>query len=66
MSDNAKNTTATVIPTMRYNDATAAIAWLAEIVMEIEDAGHGGRGYSCRDPEGHLWNFGSYDPWAAA
>jgi 2-hydroxy-3-oxopropionate reductase len=23
-----------------------------------------GRGYWCRDPEGHLWNFGTYDPWA--
>ena len=21
-------------------------------------------GYSCRDPEGHLWNFGDYNPWA--
>jgi hypothetical protein len=21
-------------------------------------------GYSCRDLEGHLWNFGSYDPWS--
>ena len=35
----------------------------AEIVVEIEDHPHGGRGYSCRDPEGHLWNFGTYDPW---
>lgn len=143
MASNAKNTTATVIPTMRYNDAGAAIEWLckafgfekhlevpgengtiahaqlvfgngmimlgsardddfgklqkppsalggvgsqspyiivedadqhyaralaagAEIVMDIKDEDYGGRGYSCRDPEGHLWNFGSYDPWAAA
>lgn len=35
----------------------------AEIVVEIADQEHGGRLYSCRDPEGHLWNFGSYDPW---
>lgn len=143
MADNAKTTTTTVIPTMRYNDAAAAVAWLceafgfekhlvvpgedgkivhaqlvfgngmvmlgsartgeldelqkppsalggavsqspyiivddadkhyaravaagAEIVIEIKDEGYGGRGYSCRDPEGHLWNFGSYDPWVAA
>ncbi len=143
MADNAKTTTATVIPTMRYNDAPAAIEWLceafgfekhlvvpgeggtvvhaqlifgngmvmlgsaresefdnlqkppsslggavsqspyiivedadkhyaravaagAEIVMEIKDEDYGGRDYSCRDPEGHVWNFGSYDPWAAA
>ena len=143
MSDNAKTTPATVIPTMRYNDAAAAIEWLckafgfqkhlvvpgedgtiahaqlvfgngmvmlgtaregefdnlqrppsalggavsqspyivvedadehyrravaagAEIVMDIKDEDYGGRGYSCRDLEGHLWNFGSYDPWASA
>ena len=36
----------------------------AEIVMEIADQDYGGRLYSARDPEGHLWNFGSYDPWA--
>ena len=142
MADNAKNTTATVIPTLRYEDAPAAIEWLceafgfeknlvvpgesgtiahaqlvfgngmimlgsaldrefdklqkppsalgsvpsqspyiiledadkhyaravaagAEIVMDIKDEDHGGRGYSCRDPEGHIWNFGTYDPWAA-
>lgn len=35
----------------------------AEIVMEPEDQHHGGRFYSCRDPQGHLWNFGSYNPW---
>ena len=35
----------------------------AEIVMEIEDADYGGRGFSCKDPEGHIWNFGTYDPW---
>ena len=143
MADTAKTTAATVIPTMRYNDATAAIAWLceafgfekhivvpgedgtivhaqlvfgngmvmlgsarasefdnhqkppsalggavsqspyiivddadkhyaravaagAEIVIEIRDEDYGGRDYSCRDPEGHVWNFGSYDPWASA
>ena len=143
MADNAKSTTATVIPTMRYKDAAAAIEWLceafgfekhlvvpgedgtivhaqlvfgngmimlgparerefdnlqkppsalggvvsqspyvivedadehyaravaagAEIVMEIKGEDYGGRDYSCRDPEGHVWNFGSYDPWAAA
>ena len=142
MANTAKNTTATVIPTMRYNDVAAAIEWLcdafgfekhlvvpgddgtivhaqlvfgngmimlgsaresefdnlqrppsalggavsqssyiiveeadkhygravaagAEIVMEIKNEDYGGQGYSCRDPEGHVWNFGSYDPWAA-
>ena len=136
----AKNTTATIIPTLRYRDAPAAIEWLceafgferhlvvpgengtidhaqlvfgngmimlgsaredafgqlrkpldasgapvsksayiivtdvdahharavaagAQVVMEPEDQHYGGRLYSCRDPEGNLWNFGSYDPW---
>jgi len=143
MADNANPTAATMIPTIRYNDAAAAIVWLceafgfekhlvvpgddgtiahaqlvfgngmvmlgsarasefdnlqkppgalagavtqspyiivddadkhyaravaagAEIVIEIRDEDYGGRGYSCRDPEGHVWNFGSYDPWASA
>jgi uncharacterized glyoxalase superfamily protein PhnB len=34
----------------------------AEIVIEIKDKDYGGRGFSCRDPEGHLWNIGTYDP----
>jgi uncharacterized glyoxalase superfamily protein PhnB len=42
-----------------------AVSAGAEIVYEIADQDHGGRMYSCRDPEGHLWNFGSYDPWVA-
>ncbi len=35
----------------------------AEIVMDIKDEDYGGRGFTCRDPEGHIWNFGTYDPW---
>uniref|UniRef100_UPI0025D8B24E VOC family protein n=1 Tax=uncultured Hyphomicrobium sp. TaxID=194373 RepID=UPI0025D8B24E len=34
----------------------------AEIVLEIKSDGLGRRGYSCRDPEGHIWNFGTYNP----
>ena len=36
----------------------------AIIVMELEDKDYGGAGYSCRDPWGYVWSFGSYDPWA--
>jgi uncharacterized glyoxalase superfamily protein PhnB len=36
----------------------------AAIEEELETKDYGGRGYSCRDPEGHLWSFGDYDPWA--
>lgn len=35
----------------------------ARIVIDIADQGYGGRGYACRDIEGHLWWFGTYDPW---
>ena len=143
MTSKANNTTATIIPTLRYRDAAAAIEFLcnafgfekllvvpgengtiahaqltygngmimlgssrddefgklqkppgdvggvgtqsayiivadadahyrqavnsgAEIVVDIADQDHGGRMYSCRDPEGHLWNFGTYDPWLGA
>lgn len=36
-----------------------------EIVREIVDQDYGGRDFACRDPEGHVWSVGSYDPWAA-
>jgi uncharacterized glyoxalase superfamily protein PhnB len=51
----------TMDPDAHYARAKAAGA---EILMEIRDNDYGGRGYSCRDLEGHLWSFGSYDPWA--
>lgn len=35
----------------------------AEIIFNVEDKLNGGRSYSCRDPEGHVWNFGTYNPW---
>lgn len=35
----------------------------AKIAMEIRDEDYGGRDFSCYDPEGHLWSFGTYDPW---
>jgi uncharacterized glyoxalase superfamily protein PhnB len=35
----------------------------AEIVLDLQDDDFGGRGYTCRDPEGHVWMFGTYDPW---
>ncbi len=136
----AKNTTATLIPCLRYRDAPAAIAWLcgvfgfeqhavypgegntiahaelsyghgmimlgsmheneygklmkqpdeigghqtqtiyaivgdadavyrrakaagAKIELDIKDEDYGGRGFTCRDLEGHVWTFGTYDPW---
>ena len=45
-----------------YSSAKAAGA---KIILDIKDEDYGGRGFSCRDPEGHLWNLGTYDPWAS-
>jgi uncharacterized glyoxalase superfamily protein PhnB len=38
----------------------------ADIVLPLSDKPYGSRDFSCRDPEGHLWNFGTYDPWSTA
>jgi uncharacterized glyoxalase superfamily protein PhnB len=43
-----------------------ALAAGAMLVRELRDEDYGGRDYACRDPEGHLWSFGTYDPWAPA
>ena len=43
-----------------------ALAAGARIAMPIKDEDYGGRGFSCFDLEGHLWNIGTYDPWAEA
>ena len=116
MSGHAKPTAVTMITTMLYREADAAVEWLcrtfdfhpyavyrgddgkvihaeltfgngmcthsvyvivgdidvhhahavaegADIVMPLREVGEGGRSYSVRDPEGHAWSFGTYDPW---
>ena len=35
-----------------------------QIIMDIKDEEHGGRGFTCRDLEQHIWSFGTYDPFA--
>ena len=35
----------------------------AEIVIDIKTQDYGGRDYTARDLEGHVWTFGTYDPW---
>ena len=34
----------------------------ATILIEIKDADYGGRDFTCADPEGHIWAFGSFNP----
>ena len=34
----------------------------AEVVREPFDTDYGSRDFGVRDPEGNVWNFGTYDP----
>ena len=36
----------------------------AEIQMELTDQDYGSRDFIARDPEGNIWSFGTYDPFA--
>ena len=38
----------------------------AEMVFDLEEKGYGGKGFTCRDPEGHVWSVGEFDPWEYA
>jgi len=49
-------------PAAHYAQAVAAGA---EIIDALAARDYGGSSYGCRDPEGHIWNFGDYDPWVA-
>jgi len=43
---------------------TSAKAAGARIYQEMYEPDYGGKFFACIDPEGQIWNFGSYDPWA--
>lgn len=45
-----------------HHDQAAAAG--AGILTPPEDQEYGGRLYACRDLEGNVWTFGSYDPMA--
>lgn len=36
------------------------------ILLDIKNEDYGGRGFTCADPEGHLWSIGTYDPYASS
>ena len=42
-----------------------AVAAGAEVVNPLQDTDYGSREYSARDPEGNVWSFGTYQPWAS-
>lgn len=35
----------------------------AEVLLPLTDKEYGGRDFTFRDPEGHIWSVGSYTPW---
>jgi uncharacterized glyoxalase superfamily protein PhnB len=49
-------------PDALYDRARAAGA---EISRELQDTDYGSREFSAHDPEGNVWSFGTYDPFAA-
>lgn len=48
-------------------DAVYARARVAggTIVRELQDTPYGSREFTVKDPEGHSWSVGTYDPWTA-
>ncbi len=48
-------------------DAThaRALAAGARIIRPLEPTAYGSREFAVKDPEGHSWSVGTYDPWAA-
>ena len=54
-----------ILPADADVDAHAGRAVVAGaiLVRPPTDEDYGGRGYTCRDLEGHWWSFGTYDPW---
>ena len=46
-------------PDAAYAKAKAAGG---EITMELVDQPYGNREFAVRDPEGHTWSFGTYEP----
>jgi uncharacterized glyoxalase superfamily protein PhnB len=35
----------------------------AEILLPLRTMDYGGAAFTVRDPEGHVWSLGEYDPW---
>lgn len=49
----------TADPDALFARATAAGA---DVAMALRDTDYGSREFSVRDPEGHVWSFGTYRP----
>jgi uncharacterized glyoxalase superfamily protein PhnB len=42
-----------------------AVAAGARILRPLQETPYGSREFGLRDPEGHSWGVGTYDPWAS-
>lgn len=54
-----------VIPDVESAWARAQAAG-APVVRAIQNTDYGSRDFTVRDPEGHSWSAGTYDPWKPA
>lgn len=52
-----------VVPDVDAHHARAKAAG-AEIIRDLADTDYGSREYMARDLEGHVWSFGTYQPFA--
>ena len=41
-----------------------AVAAGAKVIRPLQDTPYGSREFAVKDPEGHSWSAGTYDPWA--
>ena len=53
-----------VVPDVEAVHASAVAAG-AEIIRPLQNTNYGSREFAVKDPEGHSWSLGTYDPWAA-
>lgn len=53
-----------IIPDLDALFARATAAGETALEGGVVDTAYGSRAFTLRDPEGHLWHFGTYDPWA--
>ena len=52
-----------VVPDVEAVHARAVAAG-AQITRPLQNTNYGSREFAVKDPEGHSWSLGTYDPWA--
>ena len=63
MDDTETSSIYVVVPDADEVHARAA-AFGATIIRSVQDTPYGSREFAVKDPEGHSWSVGTYDPWA--